>query len=416
MDIKIPNLGEGADSGTVAQIFVREGAQIQKDDPLLELESEKAVATIPSPAAGKVTKIHVKQGETVRVGQLIVSVESSGADEKKEASESDAKPEKREQSEDEREAAERFQATKPPVGVPVAASPAIRKMAREFGIDLSQVRGSGGGGRITTADVRAHVARLQKGGQPSEAKPAKPAEKIDFAKWGKVERKPLTQLRRVIAQRMQESANTIPHVTQFDDVDITDAWTLRKKHAPAYAKKGAHLTLTPFVIKAVIETLKKQPIFNASLDETAGEIVFKQYYNIGIAVDTEHGLVVPVLRDADKKSLLQLAQELEELAEKARARKLGVDEMKGGCFTISNQGGIGGAYFTPIINRPEVAILGLGRGAMRPVVVGKKVTPRLLLPIGLSYDHRVVDGANAARFVVDFAEAIQAFENKDVKV
>jgi pyruvate dehydrogenase E2 component (dihydrolipoamide acetyltransferase) len=408
MDIRIPNLGEGADSGTVAQIFAKVGATVKKDDPLLELESEKAVATIPSPAAGKITKIHVKQGDTVRVGQVICSLETSEADEKSAASAST-------QSAPTETAAPSSRAEKtapPPAGIPVAASPTIRKLAREFGLDLGRISGSGSGGRLTTADVRAHVQELQQGGGQKAA----PAEKIDFSKWGKIERKPMTQLRRVIAERMQESAIIIPHVTQFDDVDITSAWALRKKHAAAYEKRGAHLTLTPFVIKAVVETLRKLPMFNTSLDEAANEIVFKQYYHIGIAVDTEHGLVVPVLRDADKKTLLQLARELEELAEKARARKLGVDEMKGGCFTISNQGGIGGAHFTPIINRPEVAILGLGRGAMKPVVVGKKIAQRLMMPIGLSYDHRVVDGANAARFVVEFAMAMQAFREKDVKV
>ena len=282
------------------------------------------------------------------------------------------------------------------------------------------ISGSEAGGRIVTGDIRAYIARLQKAtDKPKVAAtaPAKPvAESIDFSKWGPVTKKPLTQLRQVIARRLWESWNAIPHVTQFDDADFTRLNELRKKYAPAYEKKGAKLTLTPLVLKALVETLKKHPIFNSSLDEAAQEVVIKEYFHIGIAVDTEQGLIVPVIRDADKKSVLDLAKELEQLAQKARDRKVTAEELKGGTFTITNQGAIGGAHFTPIINKPEVAILGLGRGAMKPVVRDGKVEVRMMTPLGLSYDHRVIDGGAAARFMVDLVTAMENFGEEAVKI
>jgi pyruvate dehydrogenase E2 component (dihydrolipoamide acetyltransferase) len=221
-------------------------------------------------------------------------------------------------------------------------------------------------------------------------------------------------LRQVIARRMWENWNAIPHVTQFDEADFTRLNELRKKFAPAYEKKGVRLTLTPLVLRALVETLKKHPIFNSSLDETAPAIVFKEYFHIGVAVDTEQGLIVPVIRDVDKKSVLDLAKELEQLAQKARDRKVTAEELKGGTFTITNQGAIGGAHFTPIINKPETAILGLGRGALKPVVRDGKIVVRLLTPLGLSYDHRVIDGGAAARFTVDLVKALENFEEATV--
>jgi len=433
MDVRLPKLGEGAESGTVVGIMVKEGDVIARDQTILELENEKAVAPIPSPVAGKVTGVRVKEGDKLSVGQVILTVtEEAGAGQGSPKSnvqspKSGARRAEAAESKDESEPAappaEEEEPVSPepqgaPGGVP-AAAPSVRKIARELGIDLTQVRGSERGGRIVFADLRAYILRLQKlAAQPKAApgqKPAVPrAEQIDFAKWGAVTRKPLSPLRKVISERMLENWTTIPHVTQFDEADITVLKELRKKHAPAYEKKGARLTLTSFVLKAVVATLKKHPIFNASLDEAAGEIVFKEYYHIGLAVDTEQGLIVPVIRDVDKKSILDLSKEVTELAEKARGRKVSLDELKGGTFTISNQGGIGGAHFTPIINKPEVAILGLGRGAMKPVVREKKIEPRLLLPLGLSYDHRVIDGANAARFIVDLVQALENFPEQGV--
>jgi pyruvate dehydrogenase E2 component (dihydrolipoamide acetyltransferase) len=305
----------------------------------------------------------------------------------------------------------------------VAASPTVRKLAHDLGIDLTRVRGSERGGRIVLEDLRAYIQQLQqlalqpKAASAPTASTAKPAaEKIDFAKWGPIDRQPLTSLRKIIAQRMHESWASIARVTQFDEADITNIVALRKKYATKYEKKGGHLTLTPFLMKAVVEVLKKYPTFNCSLDEAREEIVFKKYYHIGIAVDTEQGLLVPVIRDVDKKSLLQLSKELAEVAERARKRKVAADDLKGGTFTISNQGGIGGSFFTPIVNKPEVAILGVGRGVLKPVVRGAKIEKRMLLPLGLSYDHRVIDGGTAARFTVEVVQALEQFKEAGVKI
>ena len=225
----------------------------------------------------------------------------------------------------------------------------------------------------------------------------------------------MTTLRRTISNKMAESWTTIPHVTQFDEADVTDLLKLRKKYSAAYEKKKAHLTLTSFALKAVVETLKKHPMFNASMDEASGEIVYKEYYHIGIAVDTEQGLIVPVIRDVDKKSMMQLSAELQQLAERTRQRKVSLEEMQGGTFTISNQGGIGSAQFTPIINKPEVAILGMGRGSEKLVIRKGKQTKRIMLPLGLSYDHRLIDGANAARFMVDLVAAFEQFSESQMR-
>jgi pyruvate dehydrogenase E2 component (dihydrolipoamide acetyltransferase) len=431
MDFKLPPLGEGADSGTVVNLFVKEGDTVTKDQPILELENEKAVATIPSTASGVVTKIFVKAGDRISVGQRILSLGEGGAaasaapaPKAKAASKAApvSEPEPAPAASAPAPAPVEEEFPTPTIDVAVAASPSIRKMARELGLDLTKVRGSARGGRILIEDVRAYVHRLQRLAFAPKtpvavAAPAKPAaEQIDFSKWGPVTAKPMTPLRQVISRRMAENWNAIPHVTQFDDADITVLNELRKKYADAYEKKGARLTLTSFALKVVADTLKKHPIFNSSLDEVAQQIVFKEYYHIGIAVDTEAGLIVPVIRDVDKKSIFDVSKELEELAKKARDRKVSGDELKGGTFTISNQGGIGGAHFTPIVNKPEVAILGLGRGAVKPVVRDGKIEPRLLMPIGLSYDHRVIDGGSAARFTVDLVKAFQTFDEKDVKV
>ncbi len=418
MDVKLPALGEGADSGTVVNVFVKEGDQIAPDQPVLELENEKAVATIPSTAAGTVGRVFVKVGDKVSVGQKLISVSSGPEPASKAArpaseSKSSAPPARPVPDEHEEPAEPDIDEARPKPGAAPAASPAIRRLARDLGIDLAHVTGSARGGRIELADLHAYIQRLQKlaarpgpaAAAPSATKPA--AESIDFSKWGNVVKKPFTPLRQVIARRMSESWNTVPHVTQFDEADITGLLALRKKNAEAYEKKGARLTVTGFVLKAVVETLKQHPIFNSSLDEVAQEIVFKNYYHLGIAVDTEAGLIVPVIRDVDRKSLLDLSRELEELAVKARDRKVSGDELKGGSFTISNQGGIGGAHFTPIVNRPEVAILGLGRAAAKPVARDGKVEVRTLMPLALSYDHRVIDGGAAARFIVDLVKSLE---------
>ena len=423
MDVKLPKLGEGADSGVVVGIFVKEGDTVAKDQAILELENEKAVASIPSTAAGVVEKVHVKSGDRISVGQRLISVGGNGAAPaaeaapkpaaKKPAAKSAAAPEPEEAEEEASEEAEEDSSAS---GAEPAASPSLRKMARELGIDLRKIRGSESGGRIVSSDVRAYIAKLQKAAaKPASAAsgsaPAKAAaQQIDFSQWGSILKKPVSPLRKVIARRMSESWSTVVRVTQFDDIDFTRVGDLRKKFAPEYEKKGVKLTLTAFVLKAVAATLKQHQIFNSSLDEVADEIIIKEYVHLGIAVDTDQGLLVPVIRDVDKKSMFDLAKELEALAAKARDRKIAAEEMKGGTFTISNQGAIGGAHFTPVVNLPEVAILGLGRGAMKPVVRDGKIEARLLTPVALSYDHRVIDGGAAARFTVDL---VKAFENFD---
>ena len=426
MDVKLPKLGEGADSGVVVNIFVKEGDPVAKDQAILELENEKAVASIPSTGTGVVAKVHVKSGDRVGVGARLITITESGQPAAAPAAATAPKPAAKKVAAPaavEPEAAEEEPAeTEEEVSDEnVAASPSIRKMARELGINLGKVRGSESGGRIVIGDVRAYIQRLVK----AAAKPAtvavaaaaKPAPvQVDFSQWGPITKKPVTPLRKVIARRMAESWNSVARVTQFDDIEFTRVGELRKKFAAAYEAKGVKLTFTPFILKAVAETLKKHPIFNSSLDEAAGEIVIKEYIHLGIAVDTDQGLMVPVIRDVDKKSLLDLARELEQLAGKARERKISADEMKGGTFTISNQGAIGGAHFTPIINLPEVAILGLGRGALQPVVREGKVEVRLMTPMALSYDHRVVDGGSAARFTVDLLAAFHDFKEETVKI
>ncbi len=433
MDIKLPRLGEGAESGTVVSIFVKPGDQVKEGQTILELENEKAVAPIPASASGRVAKLYVKEGDKISAGQSILALTDDGAATPAAAPVSAPVAAKfgtpsapAVVSQPQHPATETSSVAvlgEPVASGAVAASPTIRKLAQDLGIDLTRVRGSERGGRIVLEDLRNYIQQLQqfalqpKTASAPAAAAAKPAaEKIDFAKWGPVSRQPMTSLRKIIAQRMHESWVNVVRVTQFDEADITNLVALRKRYVAKYEKKGASLTLTPFLMKAVVEVLKKYPVFNSSLDEASEEIVFKKYYHIGIAVDTEQGLLVPVIRDVDKKSLLQLSKELAEVAEKARKRKVAPDDLKGGTFTISNQGGIGSGFFTPVVNKPEVAILGVGRGVLKPVVRGAKIEKRMLLPLGLSYDHRVIDGGSAARFTVEVVQALEQFKEASVKI
>ncbi len=426
MDVRVPRLAEGVESATVANILVAPGDRIEKDQVILELETEKAVGPIPSPVSGEVSRIHVKPGDEVSVGQPLITLSESGAAATAPAPE--AKPQPAAQAKSVRPAAAPEPARAAPqaageyryqsaAGAPPPAAPSVRKIAGELGIDLTRVKGSERGGRITIADLRSYIAALQQrpaDGAPAAAPTAVAEEKhapqaIDFSRWGPVEKKPITSVRRTIGQRMYESWHTIPHVTQFEDIDITNVTNLRKQYGPELAKKGKHLTLTPFVLKAVVAALKKYPIFNSSLDEATGEVVYKNYFHIGVAVDTEAGLIVPVLRDVDKKTLADLSQELNALVERTRKRKVSLDELQGGSFTISNQGGIGGGHFTPIINKPEVAILGIGRSSLKAAVKDGKIEARPILPLALSYDHRVVDGADAVRFIGELVGVLENF-------
>jgi pyruvate dehydrogenase E2 component (dihydrolipoamide acetyltransferase) len=426
MDLKLPPLGEGVDSGSVVGILVREGDQIAKGQGIIELETGKAVAPVPSPAAGKVTKILVAVGDKISVGQVILSLEGGAAAPGKPAPAAPttrpARPVAAPAPSDDKPEDEAPLDDQPDSDAPApAASPTIRRLARELGIDLRNIRGSESGGRIVMEDVRAYIQRLQRlaaqaparaAGSAAPSKP--PLPRIDFAKWGAVTKRPMTTLRKAIAAQLSESWLAAPRVTQFDAADITALNELRKKYAEAYEKKGARLTLTSFALKIVAAALRQHPVFNTSLDEAAGDVIYKEYYHIGVAVDTEQGLIVPVLRDVDKKDLRTLSIEMNDIAAKTRERKISLEELQGGTFTISNQGGIGGGHFTPIINRPETAILGLGRGTLQPAVRDGKIEARLMLPMALSYDHRVIDGGAAVRFVLDLVKGFENFDEKSV--
>ncbi len=428
MEVRVPQLAEGVQSGTVVSLLVKEGDLVKKDQGLIELETNKAVALIPSPNEGRVTRVMVKEGDEVPVGGVLVLLSADGAV-------SAALPAIHTPAASQPAAAPApspaFQAPvsqqagayqyESKTGLPPPASPTVRKIAAELGIDLTRIKGSEHGGRIIMGDLKAYIQSLQtrslsavpETGQ-AHAKPAAPS--VDFSKWGPVTRKKMTAMRKTISAQMIASWTTTPRVTQFDEVAITHAMDLRKAFVEEYKKKGASLTITPFILKAVVLTLKKHPIFNASIDEAAGEIVYKDYYHIGIAVDTEQGLMVPVLRNVDQKSIFQLSVELAELAQKARDRKTGIEDLQGATFSISNQGMIGGTHFTPIINKPELAVLGIGRGGPKPVADGKKIIIENRMPIALSYNHCAIDGGSAARFVVDFAEALNQFSASDLQL
>lgn len=437
MDVKLPRLAEGVDSGVVVSILVSEGQEIKKDQPLIELETQKAVGSIPSPETGIVSKIHVEEGMEVAVGQLLVSIsnKTSATLQTVTQRETAAPAAAQNVAQSPRPAAASGEATaaQQPAnyrydsksGVPPPAPPSIRKIAGELGIDLTRVKGSEAGGRIVLADVRAYIERLQqlaldqaqaRPGTISQSGPAgAQGETIDFSRWGPIRRESMSPLRRTVSRRMVESWTTIPKINQFDDADITDLLSVRKKYAAAYDKKGARLTLTSFILKVIAAALQKHPRANASIDEATGEIIYKDYFHIGVAVDTEGGLIVPVLRNVDQKNLLELSRELHELTEKTRQRKVSLEELQGGTFTISNQGSIGGSHFTPIIYAPQVAILGVGQGQAKPVVVDGKIGIRTLLPLCLAYDHRALDGADAVRFLRDIIAGLQNFPEAHVK-
>lgn len=433
MDVKLPQLAEGVESGTVVSILVAEGQEVKKDQAIMELETQKAVGSIPAPSSGIVTKIYVKQGMEIAVGQALMAIEASGAPSGRPA------PVPTPESTPRKPAAAgppsqpaaapttvenyRYESKS---GAPPPAPPSVRKIARELDIDLTRIHGSEAGGRINLSDVRAYIQRLQeiafKGGSPVAAQPAAAPispvsnEAVDFAKWGPIRREKMSPLRRTVSRRMVESWTTIPKINQFADADITALLALRKKHAEAYEKKGAHLTLTAFFLLVLARALRKHPRANASIDEASHEIVYKDYCHIGIAVDTEGGLIVPTLRDVDRKNLLQISQELHALTEKTRQRKVSIEELQGGTFTISNQGSIGGSHFTPIIYAPQVAILGVGQGGQKPVVIDGKIAIRTIVPLCLAYDHRVLDGADAVRFLKDVIAAVENFAEADLKL
>ncbi|WP_323751711.1 dihydrolipoyllysine-residue acetyltransferase [Marinobacter sp.] len=412
--VKVPSL-DGMEDIPVIEINVSEGDTVGGDDPLVTVESDKATMEIPSPFAGKVSKILVKEGDKLSEGDdlldLVVedeggeSEESASTDEKAQSEDtgrqsearSGAKPEKQEES-----PAQSATYAPPAPGTKVHAGPAVRKLARELGADLTRVKGTGPKNRILKDDVHDYVkSQLQQVQQGSSVSGGSgiPAVKLpDFSKFGEVEREGMSRMMFATANNMQRSWLNVPHVTQFDDADITEMEAFRKAQKAAGEKRGVKMTPLPFLLKACAAALAELPQFNVSLDMERKEVVRKKYIHIGIAVDTPHGLMVPVIRDVDQKGLWELAAESAELAQKARDKQLKPAEMQGACFTITSLGGIGGTAFTPIVNTPEVAILGVSKAAMKPVWDGSAFQPRLMLPLSLSYDHRAVNGADAARF------------------
>ena len=420
--IKVPDIG-GSEDVPIIELAVAEGDEVSEEDPLITLESDKASMDVPSPFKGKLVELAVKEGDTVSEGDLIGYVEVVGA-----------KPSKPKQSESpKREAASGKQSDKsagkaeaksqpkadsgakqpaapaeqPRDGKLVHAGPAVRMLARELGVELARVKPSGPKERVLKEDVHAYVKQAMKAQQEGGAKPSAPAAggsgippipDVDFSQFGEVEEKPMGRLMKMGATNLHRSWVNLPHVTQFEDADITDMEDFRKAQKAAGEKKGVKMTPLPFLLKACATALAELPQFNVSLDMERKEVVRKKYIHIGIAVDTPHGLMVPVIRNVDQKGLWELAAESAELAQKARDKQLKPAEMQGACFTITSLGGIGGTAFTPIVNTPEVAILGVSKASMKPVWDGKEFQPRLMLPLSLSYDHRAVNGADAARF------------------
>ena len=439
-EFKLPELGENISQGDLVRLMISPGSRVSEGQPVMELETDKAVVEVPSSVSGVVKELRVQQGEKVKVGQIIFTLEGGVAAEPERP-----RPSPVEHVSGQQAARLAFQAAMkaegkteeqalppdpPPTAQPefsmpaqlgkvagtehrepVPAAPHVRRLARELGVDIHDVKGTGPGGRISEDDVKAFsknlllsaAAAMQKPGGAHFTAPALP----DFSRWGTVERVSIRGVRRKTAEHLWEAWNTIPHVTQQDKADITELEALRARFASKAEQAGGKMTVTAIALKVCASALKVFPQFNASIDLEKGEIIYKQYISIGVAVDTDRGLLVPVIRDVDKKNIVELAAELTQLSKKAKEKKLTPAEMEGGTFTITNLGGIGGTGFSPIVNHPEVAILGISRSSIEPVWINGKFEPRQVLPISLSYDHRLIDGADAARFLRWIAEAFE---------
>ncbi|HTK28482.1 MAG TPA: 2-oxo acid dehydrogenase subunit E2 [Vicinamibacterales bacterium] len=455
IDFSLPELGENIAAGDVLRVLVKAGDTLAKDQPVLELETDKATIEVPSSVAGTITDVKVKPGDKVKVGQAILSVQDGAAAAPAAKAAEAPAPKKEEPKQEEPEKAgvstedeaqpetpSRPLASEPqpraraadrgaanvvdirartsaepqaPRGggetPPAPAAPSVRRMARELGVDINQVAGTGPNGRISVEDVKEHAKRIVTGAHAGGAAAAAVA-LPDFSRWGDVERQPMRPVRRKTAEHLSQAWATVPHVTQHDLADVTALEDLRRRFAKQTEAAGGNLTVTAIAVKVAAAALRAFPQFNASIDQAAGEIVYKKYVNIGVAVDTDRGLLVPVIRDADAKNITQISIELAQLAEKARSRKISLEEMQGGCFSISNLGGIGGTSFTPIVNVPEVAILGISRARMEPKWTPAEgaagaFVPRLMLPLSLSYDHRVIDGADGIRFLRWIVSALE---------
>jgi len=448
-EFKLPELGENIETGDVINVFIKPGDTVSKEQPVMEIETDKAAIEIPAPVGGVIEGVHVKQGDKIRVGQLLLTIEES-VDKKGEVSVEEKGLEKSEKLklekfdskvkegfgekvEDKISEAKKGDSKQPEISGPgvqqgkvveftraqtvdfkskgsqriVPASPSVRRLAREIGVDISLVKGSGPGGRITEEDVKGFASK-QISGMEVSAKTSRDGSLSipDFSKFGEIERVPMTNVRRLTAERMSASWR-VPHVTQHDKADITELEKARKLFSKRVEEEGGKLTVTAILLKVVGSALKLFPKFNASVDMERSEIIYKKFYNIAVAVDTDRGLLAPVIRDVDKKNMIELSVELTRISEKARNKKITVEELQGGTFTISNLGVIGGSYFSPVIYAPDVALLGVSRANIEPVFINDKFEPRLMLPLSLSYDHRIIDGADAVRFLRWIIEALE---------
>ncbi|HKJ81360.1 MAG TPA: dihydrolipoyllysine-residue acetyltransferase [Ignavibacteriaceae bacterium] len=416
IEMKLPELGENIEAADILSVLVKKGDNVEKDQSILEIETDKATIEVPATVGGKVIDVLIKEGTKAKVGQPILKIESSDStyqkDKKTEPVKEFAKPEPTEEEVRQKGEVKSFLPgeidNQPPItGGAAPAAPSVRKLARELGVNINKVTGSGPAGRISMDDVKAYVKKLNLESASVSGVGIKQESLPDFSKFGSITREPMNKIRIVTAEHLGYAWTTIPHVTQFDKADITLLEQARKAYNPKVEKAGGKLTITSILIKVIAAGLKAFPKFNSSIDMEKKEIIYKKYYNVGIAVDTDHGLIVPVVKNVDKKNLTELSVEMGQLAEKARARKIGPDELQGACFTITNLGGIGGTSFTPIVNSPEVAILGVSRGSFEQVYIDKTFKPRLMLPLSLSYDHRIIDGADAARFLRWVSEALE---------
>jgi pyruvate dehydrogenase E2 component (dihydrolipoamide acetyltransferase) len=417
IDFALPAVGENVKTGTIVKIHVNAGDTIRKNQTLLELETDKATLDVPSPVDGIIKAILVKNNQQVKIGQVVMQIQATSVADTKTVSHVAAPA----------QAPTTATSTKTPTPsaahaststilpnalIPpqkeVPAAPSVRRLARELGLIVSQVSGTGPGGRISIDDVKAHAKKIITSGGGGSGIPTRALP--DFTKWGSAERQAMNNIRKKTAEHLSYCWSTIPHVTQFDKADLTELEKVRKQHSTP----ERNLTVTPFLMKVIAQALKTFPQFNASVDMTTNEIIYKKYFNLGIAVDTDRGLLVPVVKNVDQKSVVQLADELKEMAERARNKKTSLDELQGGSMTITNLGGIGGQFFTPIVNWPEVAILGVSRAAYEPVWDGTQFISRFRLPLSLSYDHRLIDGADGARFIRFVVEQIEKAHLMDI--
>lgn len=418
-EIKLPELGENIETAEVTKVLLKVGDSVSANQSVVEIETDKATVEVPSEIEGTVKEVKISDGDTAKVGQVLFVLEATGSvPEAEKEVKSEPTPETTAEKKPDvpKPAASKTASAPMPLqrsisGKIAPAAPSVRRFAREIGIDIHQVPGSGPGGRISVDDVKVHSKSLNQkysAAASSGAPIGISAEPLpDFSKWGSISKEPMSNIRKKTATHLSYAWSTIPHVTQVDKADITDLEKLRKHYAKQVEAAGGKLTVTAILLKVLASALKKFPQFNSSIDMDKKEIIFKRYYNIGVAVDTDRGLLVPVIKDVDKKSITDIAVELSEISVKAREKKLSIEDMQGGNFSLSNLGGIGGTSFTPIVNSPEVAILGVSRGAYEPVYKDGEFVPRLILPLSLSYDHRIIDGADGARFVRWVAQALE---------